>query len=437
MSKSFKIITLGCKVNQYESAFLQESLISLGCKRVGQDTEAELVVINTCIVTAKASYQSRQAIRRAIRENPEAVVAVTGCYGQVFPGELAKIDGVDVITGNKGKTGLPDLLVRSIHHNPPLVAREEFGACMPFEEVPIKRFGERTRAFLKIQDGCESLCTYCIVPKARGPVRSLKLGEAMRNLKDFEQNGYKEVVLTGIHIGNYGLDLNNDIELTKLLIEISKRRLSLRIRLSSLEPTEIDPELIELMAANDWLCRHVHISLQSGDDSVLKRMNRHYTARLASKVIEDIARSVPAVSIGVDVLVGFPGETERAFLNTLGLLEDLPISYMHVFPYSRRQGTAAASFSDHLDHRKTRERAYLLRRLDKRKRRAFWNSLVGESFHVLTEGWEPGGADLVGGLSDNYVRFTYHSKKISSNEMVRVGATAVTETGVIGVRVDD
>jgi threonylcarbamoyladenosine tRNA methylthiotransferase MtaB len=437
MSKSFKIITLGCKVNQYESAFLEESLVNLGCRKVGQDRAAELVVINTCIVTARASYQSRQAIRRAIRENPEAVVAVTGCYGQVFPGELSRIEGLDVITGNVGKNSLPDVLIRTTQHNAPLVTWRDFGVSMPFEEIPIKWFRGRTRAFLKIQDGCESFCAYCIVPKARGPLRSLKLERAITNLRDFKQNGYKEVVLTGIHLGNYGSDLSNGTGLIQLLTEIDKNRLGLRIRLSSLEPTEIDRELIELMASNEWLCRHFHISLQSGDDSVLRRMNRHYTAKLATKVIEDIARSVPAVSIGVDVLVGFPGETERAFLNTLGFLGELPITYMHVFPYSRRQGTAAASFNDHLDTRIIKERAYLLRKLDRTKRGVFWNSLMGQTFQVLTEGWAPGGADLARGLSDNYVRFTFPTKQISSNEIVKVRAIGITGTGVSAVRVGD
>jgi len=430
MSKPFKIITLGCKVNQYESAFIEESLIDMGCQKANQDREAELIVINGCIVTAKASYQSRQAIRRAIRENPKAIISVIGCYGQVFPGELSKINGVDLITGNKGKSYLPQLLINASHHNPPLIIKEDFGASTPFESIPIKRFSDRTRAFLKIQEGCESFCSYCIVPMARGPLRSLEPDKVLRIIKGLEKSGYKEVVLTGIHLGKYGSDFRNNINLTKLLIEIGKNRFSLRIRLSSLEPTEIERGLIELMANHEWLCNHFHISLQSGDDSVLKRMNRHYTSRMFTRVVNDINRLVPNVSIGVDVLVGFPGESDRAFNNTFDLLEDIPISYMHVFPYSRREGTAAAGFSDQLDQKRIKERAFLLRCLDKEKRKIFRDSLVGEIFSVLTEGWVPGDRNLIRGLSDNYVRFTFPSKSLIKNKIVKVSAVCVTENGL-------
>jgi len=437
MTKSFKIITLGCKVNQYESAFIEESLIDMGCQKANQDREAELVVIDTCIVTAKAGYQSRQAIRRAIRENPEAIIAVIGCYGQVFPDELSKINGVDLIAGNRGKDSLPGLLVKASHHNSPLIVKEDFWSSTPFEGIPIKGFSDRTRTFLKIQDGCESFCSYCIVPMARGSLRSLEPDKVVRILKGLERNGYKEVVLAGINLGKYGSDLSNDISLTKLLIEIGKNRFKQRIRLSSLEPTEIEPGLIELIASHDWLCPHFHISLQSGDDEVLRRMNRHYTARMFTGVINDINRLVPKVSIGVDVLVGFPGESNRAFNNTFDLLKDLPISYLHVFPYSRRQGTAAARFPDQLDHKRIKERAFLLRCLDKEKRKIFWGSLIGETFPVLTEGWVPGDRSLIRGLSDNYVRFAFPSNSLIKNRIVKVRAEDVTEEGVAGQQLVD
>jgi len=437
MSKSFKIITFGCKVNQYESAFIEESLMNMGCQRAGQGQEPELIVINTCIVTAGASHQSRQAIRRAIRENPGARIAAIGCYGQVFPGELSEINGVDFVAGNKGKSSLPELLLKAGRHNPPLIVREDFGSLNPFEQTPIKRFSDRTRAFLKIQDGCESFCSYCIVPAARGPLRSLEPDKVIRLLRGLEGNGYKEVVLTGVHLGKYGSDLMDGIDLTKLLLEIGKNRFRLRIRLSSLEPTEMERELIELMAGHDWLCRHFHISLQSGDDAVLRRMNRHYTAGMFAGVVNDINRLVPKVSIGVDVLVGFPGESDRAFSNTFDLLEDSPVSYLHVFPYSKRRGTAAATFSDHLDHKRIKQRSSLLRCLDKEKRRIFLGGLIGETFPVLTEGWVPGARNLIMGLSDNYVRFTFPSRRLIKNKMVKVRAEGVTERGIVARRLVD
>lgn len=437
MSRLFTIITLGCKVNQYESAFIEESLIDMGFENANQAREADLVVINTCIVTARASYQSRQAIRRAIRENPGAVIAAIGCYGQVFPDELSKINGVDLVAGNKGKSSLPGILAKAGHHHPPLVMREDFGASAPFEEIPLKGFSDKTRAFLKIQDGCESFCSYCIVPVSRGPLRSLAPEKVIAILRDLEGKGYKEVVLTGIHLGKYGWDLTNGIDLTRLLIEIGRNRLQPRMRLSSLEPTEIDRDLIELVAGRDWLCRHFHISLQSGDDAVLKMMNRHYSARMFTRVIRDIDRLVPKASIGVDVLVGFPGESDRAFSNTFDLLRDLPVSYLHVFPYSTREGTAAARFSDHLDHKRIKERAFIVRCLDRKKREMFWRSLMGETFPILTEGWVPGARSLIRGLSDNYVRFVFPSNSLIKNEIVKVRAGGITEKGIAGQQLID
>ena len=401
----------------------------------GKDIRSDLVIINGCIVTATASYQSRQAIRRAIRENPQAIIAVVGCYGQVFPDELSTINGVDLIVGNKGKSSVPDLLVNAVHHNPPLIVMEDFSASETFEHIPVKRFSSRTRAFLKIQDGCQSFCTYCIVPMARGPVRSLKPDNVITILKELEKNDYREIVLTGIHLGKYGSDLPSGINLTNLLIEIGKNAPKLRIRLSSLRPTEISKDLIELMVSNNWLCHHFHISLQSGDDSVLKRMNRHYTARMFVKLIDDIHKRVTKVSIGVDVLVGFPGESESSFNNTYELLKDLPVSYLHVFPYSRREGTAAAQFSDHLDHKLIKERAFLLRSLDKEKRRVFRDSLVGQTFSVLAEGWAPGEKNLIWGLSDNYVRFYFPAKSLIKNRMIKLKAESAIEKGIIAQQV--
>jgi len=255
-------------------------------------------------------------------------------------------------------------------------------------------------------------------------------------IKELEKNDYREVVLTGIHLGKYGSDLPSGINLTNLLINIGKNASKLRIRLSSLRPTEINKNLIELMASNNWLCRHFHISLQSGDDSILKRMNRHYTARMFVKLIDDIHKCVPKVSIGVDVLVGFPGENEKLFNNTYELLKDLPISYLHVFPYSRREGTAAAQFSDQLDRRVIKERAFLLRSLDKEKRRFFRDSLVGQSFSVLAEGWAPREKDLIWGLSDNYMRFYFPAKSLIKNRMIKLKAASVTEKGIIAQQVE-
>lgn len=428
--KLFKIITLGCKVNQCESAFIEESLIRKGCQKTNQDGSADLVIINGCIVTAKASFQSRQAIRRAVRKNPGAIIGAVGCYGQVFPEELSRIDGINIIAGNNKKNFFPDLLMSMTQHNPPLVVREEFDTCEPFEQIPIKKFSDRTRAFLKIQDGCESLCSYCIIPKARGPLRSLETENVIQSLKIFEANGYKEVVLTGINLGKYGHDLSDDIDLTTLLYEIDKNKLHMRIRLSSLDPTEVNGKLIELMASRDWLCRHFHISLQSGDDLILKRMNRHYTAAAFIETVHNIKDLIPGASIGVDVLVGFPGENNDSINRTFNLLEGLPVSYLHVFPYSKRKGTPAARFSNQVDNETIKKRASSLRYLDQRKRWTFRKSLLGKAFPVLAEGWVRGSSGIIRAMADNYVHFTFPSKIFIKNKIVRVMAKEVTEDGV-------
>jgi threonylcarbamoyladenosine tRNA methylthiotransferase MtaB len=436
MSKLFKIITLGCKVNQYESAFIEGSLLRKGCKKARTGEEADLVIINSCIVTSTAGYQTRQAIRRGIRENPRAVAAVVGCYGQVFPEELADIEGLDLITGNRGKGSLPGLLLDTARQDRPLILRKDFDPSCPFEYLPIKSFAGRTRAFVKIQDGCESFCSYCIVPLARGPLRSLEPHKVVELLRELERNGHKEAVLTGIHLGKYGTDLGSGMNLHRLLVEIGRNRSQMRVRLSSLEPAEIGSDLIEFMESHDWVCRHFHISLQSGDDTVLRSMNRHYTAEKFTNLIEDIHRRVPRVSIGVDVLAGFPGETERAFDTTLALLRDLPLAYLHVFPYSKREGTEAAQLPDHLHPKTIKERTALLRNLDKEKRRLFWSSLVGETFQVLTEGWAPGQMGLARGLSDNYLRFAFPTRAPSINEFIRVRAVGINDQGLMGTAIE-
>jgi threonylcarbamoyladenosine tRNA methylthiotransferase MtaB len=430
MKQSFKIITLGCKVNQCESAYMEESLIGQGCRKVNKGEPADIVIINGCIVTAKASYQTRQAIRRAIRENPGGKIGAIGCYGQVYPDELSSINGLHVIGGNTKKGLLPGILMDMHEEGRALIVREEFDRSSRFEQIPIKKFSERTRAFLKIQDGCESFCTYCIIPKARGPLRSLEPEDVITSLKIFKENGYKEVVLTGINLGKYGHDLVGDVDLPALLSDIDKNDIHMRIRLSSLNPTEINSTLIELMANTGWLCRHFHISLQSGDDRILKKMNRDYNAESFVETVHTIKSLIPYASIGVDVLVGFPGEDTSSFTKTYSLLSALPVSYFHVFPYSKRKGTPAAKFSNQVEDSVIKERVFALKLLDQEKRLAFRENLLGNPFFVLSEGWVSGRSGIIGGLADNYVRFTFPSKNLVKNEIVSLIAEGLTRDGV-------
>jgi threonylcarbamoyladenosine tRNA methylthiotransferase MtaB len=429
---TFKIITLGCKVNQFESASLRASLLEAGLKEAIAGEGADMTVVNTCIVTQSASGQSRQAIRRAIKENPLGRTAAIGCYAQVFPEEVAAIAGVSLVAGNTVKGKLPAILMNSTGGGEPHLVLEDFSADRGLECLPIKTFFDRTRAFLKIQDGCRSFCSYCIVPFARGPLRSLNTQEVISMLNALSEEGYREVVLTGIHLGQYGADLNSGIDLERLLGLIGSEGLPLRIRLSSIEPNEVGEGLIEMMATEDWLCRHFHIPLQSGDNAVLRKMNRRYTAQAFAKLIEQIHRRVPRAAIGVDAMAGFPGEDERAYQNTFSLVRDLPVSYLHVFPFSPREGTPAARFSGQISQKLIKERARELRGLGQRKRHAFYRSCLGYTFSVLAQGWESEPRKMARGLSDNYLPVTFPSVEPTKNRLIPVRIEKATDNVVIG-----
>jgi threonylcarbamoyladenosine tRNA methylthiotransferase MtaB len=436
MPKTFKIITLGCKVNQYESAFFKDTLQDAGWCQVSKNERADVSIINTCIVTQRASYQSRQAIRQVIRENPDGLTMAVGCYAQVFQDELSRIEGLDFIIGNTEKKNFLQILEQRFNASPPRVVVEPFSEEMPFDVLPMKGLMDRTRAFLKIQDGCESCCSYCIVPFARGPFRSLEPSNVLRMLQELSEEGYREVVLTGIHLGKYGVDLGKGIDLEHLLFRIGQKAMPLRIRLSSLEPAEIDQGLIEMMASEEWLCRNFHIPLQSGDNTILKSMNRHYTSGEFSDLIHRIHQSIPTAAIGVDVMAGFPGEDQQAFENTFSSINDLPVSYLHVFPFSPRKGTAAAGFTDQVSSKVIKERAAELRELGRKKREAFYRSCLGQSFRVLSEGWSSDEKNMIKGWSDNYLQVVFPSDQFQQNSLVKVRMERIGKEGVIGVLIE-
>ena len=285
---------------------------------------------------------------------------------------------------------------------------------------------------MKIQDGCQSFCSYCIVPFARGPLRSLDVSEVMLMLNDLSGEGYREVVFTGVHLGKYGVDLNNGVDLKGLLRVIARKGLSARIRLSSIEPNEIDRELIEMMASEDWLCRHFHIPLQSGDNKILEKMNRNYTAQEFERLVERIHQRIPFAAIGVDVMAGFPGEDHGAYENTFSLIKDLPVSYLHVFPFSPRKGTPAAGFPDQIDQRVITERAAQLRSLGQEKRNAFYRSCLGKDFLVLTEGWESEKKTLVKGTSDNYLPVIFPRSQDPKTQVLPVRMVGLEKGRVLG-----
>jgi len=401
--RTFKIVTLGCKVNQYESACFKEALTGAGWRPAGRSEASDVFIVNTCIVTQKAAHQSRQAVRKAIRENPSGYVAAVGCYAQVFPEELAQIEGLGLIADNRMKAEAPGFLMRGPQSPGTARLLKAFETGTRFDDQEIKRFPGRTRAYLKIQDGCESFCTYCIVPFARGPYRSLAPERVLTMLEMLSGQGYREVVLTGIHLGKYGVDLGRSVDLISLLGEIGKKELPLRIRLSSIEPDEIRMGLIEMAASEPWICRHFHLPLQSGDDRILKRMNRPYAAREFADTIETLYARIPHVAIGVDVMSGFPGEDATAHDASYTLLEALPVSYLHVFPFSPRPGTAAGQFNGRVGPDTIKERAGRLRELGERKRLGFYQACLNSVFPVLAERRHAREEGLMLGMSDNYL----------------------------------
>lgn len=431
---SFKIVTLGCRVNRYESAYIEERLLQAGWYLAEGRVPSDVIVVNTCTVTQGAAHQSRQEVRKAVRQNPGAFVVVTGCHAQVHADELTSIAGVGMVYGNHAKGRLPDQLNEAIKRRGEATFFEEVVRIPPtFDPMPISRFSERARAHLKIQDGCQSFCSYCIVPFARGPCRSLPVPHVMGALRGLAEAGYREVVLTGIHLGKYGVDLGDGMGLHGLLTMVRDEKLPLRIRLSSLEPTEIHEDLIDLAASETWLCRHFHIPLQSGDKGILRAMNRHYEPDGFARLVTRIKKTIPMASIGADVMVGFPGEDDRAFESSLSLIRDLPVSYLHVFRFSRREGTAACDLANQISPHVIKSRAARLRGLGSEKRAAFYRSCVGGTFMVVSEGWFSEEKGLARGMTDNYVPIHFHSSLPHEGKLVAVKVEQVTKDGVTGI----
>ncbi len=401
---TFKVLTLGCKVNQYESAFLEECLKDAGLRKTLPGETAKLVVINTCTVTAEASHQCRQTIRRAMRENPGALVAAVGCYVQAFPEELMDIEGLWLASGNKSKKDVPVLLLEALRAGSGLTRGiAAFEKDEHFESMPVMKFSNRARAFLKIQDGCDGLCSYCIVPRARGPSRSLPPAEVLSGLRRMAEGGCREVVLTGIHLGRYGADLNPPLSLLHLMELIGNLALPLRIRLSSIEPKEVERGLISMVRRESWLCKHFHIPLQSGDTNILKAMNRDYEPDEFASLLEDIRSLIPLAAIGTDVISGFPGETEKAHENTMSLLQRLPVTYLHVFPFSPRKGTSAAAMQGFPHPSIRKQRTSELRALGLAKKSCFQNACIGSRLEVVYEGPSKDHRGFIRGTTDNYL----------------------------------
>lgn len=430
--------TLGCKVNQYDTEAMIEAFRARGYDIVDFDSEADVYVVNTCTVTGRGSQKSRQAVRQARRRNAEAIVAVTGCYSQVAPEEAAAIPGVDVVTGTQNRREIVDLVERAAAERrrpaadagatgepgaarASLVVVGDVMAARAFDDPPIGEFTGRTRATVKVQEGCNQFCSYCIIPYARGPMRSRDPESVRAEVARLAAAGYKEVVLTGIHLGAYGAGLAEKINLAGLLRRLASVPDLVRIRLSSIEPLEVTDELIATLAENSKVCHHLHIPMQSGDASVLRRMNRHYTPEQYQEIVRRVTQALPDAAVTTDVMVGFPGETEENFLNTYALAGALGFAKMHIFQYSRRPGTPAAAMPDQIPNRVKEERAHRLAALDEGLVRAFQTRFLGRTMPVLVEEEAVSGrSETLAGLTSNYIRVVFRGPEELKNTVQNI-----------------
>jgi threonylcarbamoyladenosine tRNA methylthiotransferase MtaB len=436
--KKYSITTLGCKVNQYESEAIARQLETSDWRSPQNDEPSDLCIVNTCTVTQKASMQSRQAVRQAVRANPGARIVVTGCYAQTAAEDLKKIKGVDYVIGHAEKHKIANrfsaaTIVKEIQ---PVSVCTDIRQERQFKQFSETVYGTRTRPFLKIQDGCDAFCTYCIVPFARGPSRSMPSSGVLEHIKQLGNAGYHEVVLTGVHLGNYGLNLAPKTSLYDLLCRIDASNLIERVRLSSLEPLELNNDLIELVAKSRRFCRHFHIPLQSGDDGVLKKMHRPYTRNYFHDLVYKINKQLPDAAVGADILVGFPGETRDAFDNTYNLILASPITYLHVFPFSSRPGTPASKFADKVPPEVIKKRGARMRRLGVEKKVGFYKKFMGQILDVLIEETRDKKTGLLKGISSNYIPVLVDAPDEHMNTIVHVKIKKLTHNkslvGTIG-----
>ncbi len=407
------LATLGCKVNQFETETMEGLFKQRGYRVVPFGEKADVYVINTCAVTSLGDSKSRQMIRRAKRQNKAAILAVTGCYAQVSPEEVKGIEGVRIVLGTKDRGRIVDYVEQAAREDGLLDGVSDVMGEGEFEEIPLFGTPARTRAFLKIQDGCQNFCSYCIIPYARGPVKSRKPAYIRREAEKLAEAGFREIVLTGIHLGAYGRDLPGNVSLEDACREVLAVPGFRRLRLGSLESIEVSEGLLDLMAAEKRFCSHLHLPLQSGSDSILRAMNRHYDRSEFEKLLRRIRGRIPDIAISTDVIVGFPGETEDLFRESLDFAEEMRFSRMHVFPYSPRKGTPAAEMEGQVPDPVKKERVHRMQALAERMAEDFRERFLGQTMEVLLETEQEG---ILDGLTGNYIR-VYGEGTASSGEI--------------------
>ncbi len=417
--------TLGCKVNHYETEAIWQLFKEAGYERTEFEKNSDVYVINTCTVTNTGDKKSRQVIRRAVRQNPDAVICVTGCYAQTSPAEIMAIPGVDIVVGTQDRTKLLGLIDEYRTERQPINAVRNIMKNRVYEELDVPAFTDRTRASLKIQEGCNNFCTFCIIPWARGLMRSRDPEEVVRQAQQLVDAGYLEIVLTGIHTGGYGEDLK-DYNLAKLLVDLETKVQGLkRLRISSIEASQLTDEVIDVLRNSSIIVRHLHIPIQSGSDTVLKRMRRKYTMEFFAERLDRLREALPHLAITSDVIVGFPGETEEEFMETYNFIRDYRFSELHVFPYSKRTGTPAARMEDQVDEEVKNERVHRLIELNDQLAKQYASEFENEVLEVIPEEKfkEDPESGLYEGYTDNYLKVVLPADESMVGKIVRVKLT--------------
>jgi len=427
-AKTIAAFTLGCKVNAYDTQAMLELFQNKGYQVVDFTEKAGVYLINTCTVTNLGDKKSRQLIRRAVSQNPEAVVVAAGCYAQVAPDELSGIEGVNLVIGTKDRNKIVEL-VESYEGESPVCRVYDIQTEKIFEPLNINRLRDRTRAFVKIQEGCENFCSYCIVPYARGPVRSRPLADIINEVRTLAAHGFQEIVLAGIQVSSYGKDLKR----TDLLDVIEQAHLQegiRRIRLSSVEPGLFTPDFMSSLSKLPKICDHFHLSLQSGCDRTLKRMNRRYTASEYADTVRELRRLYPGVSLTTDVIVGFPGESENDFLESYSFIKDMALSKLHVFPYSRKKGTKASAMPEQISPEIKKDRLNRMLALDKELSARYLERFIGRELDLLFETRSRTG--YYEGHTTNYCKVSCKSEEDLRGRVVPVKILSLNENLLIG-----
>ncbi|WP_392453916.1 tRNA (N(6)-L-threonylcarbamoyladenosine(37)-C(2))-methylthiotransferase MtaB [Chryseomicrobium aureum] len=417
--------TLGCKVNHYETEAIWQLFKEQNYERTEFDKQSDVYVINTCTVTNTGDKKSRQVIRRAIRQNPDAVICVTGCYAQTSPAEIMAIPGVDIVVGTQDRRKMLDYIEQYKVERQPINAVGNIMKNRVYEELDVPNFTDRTRASLKIQEGCNNFCTFCIIPWARGLMRSRDPEEVVNQAKQLVAAGYKEIVLTGIHTGGYGEDLK-DYNLAQLLRDLESQVTGLkRLRISSIEASQLTDEVIAVLKESKIVVRHLHIPIQSGSDTVLKRMRRKYTMAFFADRLIELRKALPDLAITSDVIVGFPGETEEEFMETYEFIRTHRFSELHVFPYSKRTGTPAARMDNQVDEDIKNERVHRLITLNDQLAKEYASSYEDEVLEIIPEEryQSDTSGDFVVGYTDNYLKVVIPGTEELIGQLVKVKIT--------------